>query len=234
MKTLLKLLDAELAYRKEILWFILLSSAAVLGILALHSRTLDYPRNVGYLFMLYMFFGFVITVFFNPWSREHRTRRMMTLPLSVRTVALVKLAAEIIYWFLMVALFVVYSFFLDAFVIDREVLYALLTQTGVIFIGSSGISLFRELIYPLLPDKLDSPIARFAANLLQWLLPFQLLVLVMVHNVALVRCYENNRVDATYNLFTDGSGALLLGVPGILLLAATIILFQRRKTFVMN
>jgi hypothetical protein len=134
-----KLLKAEIQYRKDIFLLIFLSSVIFFIFLFFYFGKNRPDKNTGLYFLVYMFFCIVFTVVFNPWIREKRNRRFLVLPVSIRTIGLVRLTAEIIYWLALIALFFGYSLLAKNFVVDKETLFALCAQTGIVLIGCPSL-----------------------------------------------------------------------------------------------
>jgi hypothetical protein len=231
-----RILKAEIAYRKDIFLLIVLSSIiAYIALLSFYKK--NWPdKNIGFFFLVYMFFCIAATVIYNPWVKEKRNRLLVPLPVSIRQIGMARITVEMIYWLALIALFFVYGLISKTFIVNRNTLLALYAQTGIIFIGYSLACFFVDMILPYDTRGfsglrgLNSIIEKIIRTILRVLLPAQVFLLFTIQFIGASRSYFH-RNDIYYQLFQTGAGASVLFFPGLILLILSIFIFEQRKSY---
>jgi hypothetical protein len=228
-----ELLKAEIEYRKDIIFLIFLSSVIIFIFLLVYFRKNWPDKNVGFYFLVYMVFCIVVTAAFNPWIREKRNRPFLLLPVSIRTIGIVRIAAEIIYWFILIALFLVYSLLANAFTVNKETLLALYAQTGIVLMGYSLACFWGDMVWPIDSQSSLSPVEKIIGSILKLFIPLQLFLLGIIQFIAMGQCYYKIK-DIYYHMYQTATGASALFFPGLILFILSIFVFEHRKSYLEN
>jgi hypothetical protein len=228
-----KLLKAEIRYRKDIFLLIFLSSVIYFIFLFFYFGKNRPDNNTGLYFLVYMFFCIIVTVVFNPWIREKRNRRFLVLPVSIRTIGFVRFTAEIIYWLALIALFFGYSLLAKTFVVDKETLFALCAQTGIVLMGYSLASFWGDMIWPIASESSHSLVEKIIGSLLKLFIPVQLFLLFIIQFTGMIQCYDKVK-GIYYYMYQTAAGASVLFLLGIILFILSIFIFEHRKSYLEN
>jgi hypothetical protein len=228
-----KLLKAEIAYRKDIFLLIFLSSVIFFIFLFFYLGKNWPDKNVGFFFLVYMVFCIVVTAAFNPWIREKRNRRFLLLPVSIRTIGIVRIAAEIIYWFILIALFLGYSLLTNAFTVNKETLLALYAQTGIVLMGYSLACFWGDMVWPIDSESSVSLVEKIIGSILKLFIPVLLFLLGIIQFIGMSQCYDKVK-DIYYHMYQTAAGASVLFFPGFILFILSIFVFEHRKSYIEN
>jgi hypothetical protein len=188
-------------------------------------------RNSAFIFLLFMMLLMIATVAFNPWFKEKRSRLLLVLPVSIRRAALVRLAAELFYWLLLVISLLILCLFSADFSADKNLLLALCAQTGFILVIYSLAAFLIDIVLPVHPVSSFPRVEKIIRFLLRILLIVLGSVLLIIQLIGLAVLYEGKR-DIYFYLFQTVPGAAVILFTGLVLVVLSLFLFEHRRSYV--
>lgn len=131
-----RLLKSEIRYNRPVFWYIFV--CALLAFLSLHFwpaifGTTPGNANIGYLFVVYFYFYFVMAILTTPWAKEKRIRQLMLLSISPLQIGMANLLLFFSYWFFLFGLFVIWIHISQFFSWATPTIISIATMTGMAF-----------------------------------------------------------------------------------------------------
>ena len=146
---MLHLLRAEIRYNRPVFWYIFV--CALLAFLSLHFwramfGTTPGNANVGYLFVVYFYFYFVMAILTTPWGKEKRVRQLILLPVSPFQIGMANMLLFFSYWSFLFGLFIIWILISQFFSLATPTIISIVTMTGMAFTVRACIVLLGQ--YP--------------------------------------------------------------------------------------
>lgn len=224
------LFKSELRYRRDIMILYVLAFSAVFLLTRFFPLKAAAYHRSAIQFLLYMLIFFLAGFPVNPWFREKRTRRVMLLPISPRRAAMARLAVELVYWLLLVALLLLFCLLAPDFKADASLLYSLCAQTGVLLSIYFWLTYLIDIILPLRMSGsisfLEKIILTMLLFLVIWISILSLLVLVSAIDSLIY-----SRDVIFLHLFKPGWIPVIILLSGLTAAMCSVFFFEHRQGY---
>lgn len=228
-----KIIKSELHYQASNLFYISFSSLLVFSLLSfnwLFSAEFKRNINIGNLFFIFMLICIFTILIINTWSREHRNRLVLQLPLSLRSISLARISIQIFFWIVLLGLFFIYSLLSPYFRVPGKTLTLLTGQTGIVLISFALISFWRDMVLPIKSSTGKAPVEKTISLILNVLSPLFLNILGLMQLVLIVQC-SIGRENLLTRIWLNHAVAWSVLLLGLILSVLSVLVFEKKRTY---
>lgn len=231
-----KIIKSELLYQANYLFYIFFSSLLVFSLLSfnwLFTARVKNKINIGNLFFIYMLVCIATILITSTWSREHRNRRILILPLSLRSIALARISVQIFFWIFLLGLFFIYSLLSPYFSLPKKTLALLTGQTGVVLIFIALIFFWRDMVLPIKNSTGNIMIEKTVCRLLNALILLLFNLLAMTQLILVVYCTIDRENLLTW-IWLNNTVAWSLLLLGAVLIVLSVFVFEKKRSYLIT
>ncbi|MFC2168927.1 hypothetical protein ACFLRW_08080 [Acidobacteriota bacterium] len=228
-----KAIKSEINYRLNTLIWIALSSLAIYIFLTsgvIFDKTDIRQLNLGLVFLIYMQIVLTMVLILKAWSKENRDRQLIILPISLRFIGMVRILLDMFIWIILIGIFLIYVLINDHFYLDMTVWLLLALVSGCALIFISLFSFLRDLVIPVKNRGSNLLIDKILSQVMGALIPGFFYILGLIQLILIIQMLKNEKSVITLT-FLNPVIALAVLLSGIVLAASSIILFEKRTSY---
>ena len=228
-----KVIKSEIFYRVNTLIWIGLSSLTTYFLITsnwIFEKTVQRQRNLGLVFLIYMLIVFVVFLILKTWSKENRDRQLIILPISPRSIGLIRIFLDIVLWLILSGLFLVFALISEHFRLNLSVWFLLATVSGCVLVVISMTFFWRDLVIPVKNRSSNLLIDRIFSLAMNFLIPGFFNILGLMLLLLIIQGLTHETTVLTQAFINPGVSLVVL-FTGILLTIPSIIIFEKRTSY---
>lgn len=228
-----KAIKSEINYRvNTFIWIALSSLAAYILITSswIFEKPIQRQLNLGLVFLIYMLIVLTVVLILKAWSRENRDQQLIILPISIRFIGMTRILFDIVLWLILIGLFLIFTLMSDLFHLSTAVWWLLALVTGCVLMFISLTSFLRDLVIPVKNRSSNLLIDKILSLALNALILGFFYILGLIQLILIVQGLKNEKSVLTHT-FLNPTIALAVLLTGILLVVFSIILFEKRTSY---
>jgi len=228
-----KVIKSEISYRVNTLIWVVLSSMAVYFLISsnwIFNKTVQRQFNLGLIFLIYMLIVFAVVLILKAWSRENRDRQLLLLPISLRSIGLIRIFLDIVQWLILISLFLIFALISDHFRLNLSAWYLLAMVTGCVLVVISMAFFWRDLVIPVKNRSSNLLIDRILSLAMNFLIPGFFYILGVIQLMLIIQDLKHEKSVLT-QVFFNPTVSMAILLTGILLVISSIIFFEKRTSY---